>query len=318
MARQRVGADRSRTGIEPIISVVIPTFARPAKLRACLDGLAQQTSHHDDFEVVVVDDGSPTPVVDLVEAFDDRMAVGVVGRPHAGPGAARNAGAAVARGRYLAFIDDDCVPAPNWLSVLVRELGRDPDQLVGGRVENSLKTNPYAEASDRISRFVYEYYQRDGARERFFQTNNVALATDRFLALAGFTTSIPSATAEDKEFCDRGRASGLKLTHVPDAVVYHAHDLTFRGFVRQHFNYGRGIFVFRLMRRARSQGPLVPEPLPFYSGLVLAPLRSGEGQRPLLVPLIYLSQLATIAGAAYEALRSSLNRRAEDHRRSNA
>ena len=92
---------------------------------------------------------------------------------------------------------------------------------------------------------------RPTAHEPFFTTNNIALSADLFRSVGGFTTAIPSATAEDKDFCDRWRVRGLALAHVPAAVVYHSHDLTFRRFVRQHFNYGRGILAFRLLRRSR-------------------------------------------------------------------
>ena len=286
---------------EPRISIIIPTFARPAKLRACLDAIAHLDFDRDAFETIVVDDGSPAPIDGILADFEDRLAVRVVRQQRAGPGPARNAGAHVARGRYLAFLDDDCAPAPDWLAVMVRELDRDDRQLLGGRVVNALPDNPYAVASDDITNFVYDYYRLGVARERFFTTGNIALAARFFHTLGGFTTAIPSATAEDKEFCDRWCARGLALTHVPAAVVYHTHDLTLRSFLRQHFNYGRGILSFRLLRRARAKGLLVPEPLRFYSDLVTSPLRQRGPHRWRAVALLTASQLATAAGALYEA-----------------
>ncbi len=251
----------------------------------------------------MVDDGSPAPIDDVVAAFSSRLTVRLIRQERAGPGAARNAGVAAARGRYAAFIDDDCVPAADWLIQLIDALEQDPTRLVGGRVENTLTSNLFADASDRISRFVYDYYRGHQAHEPFFTTNNVALATEPFRALGGFTTSIPSATAEDKEFCDRWRAMGWPLVHVPAAVVHHAHDLTFFGFLRQHYNYGRGILAFRLIRRARVAGPLLPESIGFYSGLLVSPLRNGVHRRkPSAVFLVALAQLATVAGALREAL----------------
>jgi GT2 family glycosyltransferase len=104
---------------------------------------------------------------------------------------------------------------------------------------------------------VYDY-NRSKALEPFFTTNNIALAADLFREVGGFTTAIPSATAEDKEFCDRWRVHGLSLAHVPSAVVHHAHELTFTQFLRQHFNYGRGTLVFRLIRRHRTNSAFVP------------------------------------------------------------
>jgi glycosyltransferase involved in cell wall biosynthesis len=285
--------------IAPTVSVIIPTYNRPDLIRACLAGLERLTFPQSQFEVIVVDDGSPEPIEGVIADFAARLNVRHIRQDRAGPGAARNTGVAQARGRYAAFIDDDCVPAADWLNMLVETLERDPSSMAGGRVTNILVSNRYADASDRISAFVYDYYQGP-AQEPFFTTNNLAVAVDRFRELGGFTTSIPSATAEDKEFCDRWRGKGWPLVPVPGAVVNHAHNLTLYGFLRQHFNYGRGILAFRLIRRARVDGPIVPESLGFYAGLLASPLRTGGGVRAMT--LVALAQVATAAGALREWL----------------
>lgn len=288
----------------PLVSVIIPTYGRPAKLRDCLAAMARLDADGACFEVIVVDDGGPQSVEPVVAEFRRELHVRLLVQRRSGPGAARNAGAAVARGRYLAFVDDDCVPARSWLTVLTREVTRNGRSLIGGRVENALTQNPYSEASEQIGRYVYDYNRSDAAHEPFFTSNNIALSADLFSALGGFTTSIPSATAEDKEFCDRWRARGLALSHVAEAVVYHAHDLTFGRFLRQHFNYGRGILSFRLQRRTRTRREIVPEPLKFYVGLVLSPLRERKASRRWrTVALLIVSQVATMAGALRELMR---------------
>jgi glycosyltransferase involved in cell wall biosynthesis len=312
----------------------VPTFARPAQLKRCLDGIVGLAATEVSFEVIVVDDGGPEPLDGLVASYAKRLDVRLIRQSRAGPAAARNTGAAAARGRFLAFIDDDCMPDPGWLRAMMRELEHDDRRLLGGRVENALTENPYATASEHIAQFVYEYNRMAGAREPFFTTNNIALASDLFRAVGGFTITIPSATAEDKEFCDRWVAHSFALAHVPTMVVHHAHDLTFAGFLRQHFNYGRGIFTFRLMRRRRTGSPLLPEPLEFYRDLMSSPLRrpssirrelppSRDRKRPSfiarwrLAALLALAQLATLAGALREAAfmwRQSSRASDADHR----
>ena len=297
----------------PTVSIVVPTFARPAQLRRCLDGIVGLERVTVPFEVIVVDDGGPEPLADLVASYAKRLDVHLIRQSRGGPAAARNAGAARARGVFLAFIDDDCTPEPGWLSAIVRELERDDRRLLGGRVENALLENPYSVASEHISQFVYDYNRTARARERFFMTNNIALAVDLFRAVGGFATSIPSATAEDKEFCDRWSARGFALAHVPSVVVYHAHDLTFTRFLRQHFNYGRGILAFRLIRRRRTQSPFVPEPLKFYLDLLRSPMhRPSSVGRWRLSALLVVAQLATAAGALREALAPPRSARADD------
>ena len=290
-------------GDAPTATIVVPTFARPVMLRRCLDALTRLEATTFSFEVVVVDDGGPDALDALVAEYADLLDLRLIRQRHGGPAAARNAGVAVARGRYVGFVDDDCAPAPDWLAEIVRELGRDDRQLLGGRVENALIDNPYSTASEQITEFVYEYNRTAAAREPFFTANNMALSADVFRAMGGFTTAIPSATAEDKEFCDRLRAHGISLTHVPSAIVYHAHTLTFTAFLRQHFNYGRGILAFRLNRRHRNGGALLPEPARFYAGLVLSPLnRPARAGRWQLMALLAAAQLATLAGAVRETV----------------
>ena len=99
---------------QPFFSVIIPTYSRPAELPACLEALARQQFPTDSFEVIVVDDGSPSPPDATVQKFQNRLAVTLVTAGHGGPAAARNHGAQRATGRFFAFTDDDCRPAPEW------------------------------------------------------------------------------------------------------------------------------------------------------------------------------------------------------------
>lgn len=282
----------------PEVTVVIPTHARPAQLEACLQGIAKLDYIRDRFEVVIADDGGPESLEPVIAAWRERLPLRLTVRARGGPGSARNAGAEVARGRFLAFIDDDCVPASGWLSALMRELEQRPDCLLSGPTMNGLPNNPYARASQLITAHVQQYYQRAGGNERFFTGNNLALSAERFREVGGFDTSIPSATAEDKEFCDRWQSRNYEMACVPDAAVMHVHNLTLGSFLRQHYNYGRGILVFRLIRRRRGPSRLIPEPFSFYRNLILSPLRDGGERRVWrAVSLMIAAQVATVAGA---------------------
>jgi GT2 family glycosyltransferase len=285
------------------VSVVIPTFARPDGLRSCLEGLAATTLERDTMEVIVVDDGGGDGAEQVAADFAARLPVRAIRKPNGGPASARNAGASIASGRFLAFIDDDCVPAHDWLPNLLTVLEAQPGVLAGGPVINGLPDDPFAAASQRIATYVARHYADGRGRERFFTTNNFALASERFAELGGFDTSIPSWTAEDKEFCDRWRDRGYEMAWAASARVHHAHALSLRAFIRQHYDYGRGILAFR-MRRKRIDKKIVPESAGFYGGLVFDPLirgpRKGAARQVLL---LMLSQAATLAGAVAAAVR---------------
>src|SRR6266404_2389036 len=101
----------------PFISVVIPTFNRKDALVACLSRLDAQSYPRAGFEVVVVDDGSTDGTEGEVERFatDSGLPLSCHRQDHAGPAAARNAGAGRARGEVLAFTEDDVEPDRRWL-----------------------------------------------------------------------------------------------------------------------------------------------------------------------------------------------------------
>lgn len=111
--------------IEPLFSVIIPTHARPQMLREALESVLAQTEQN--WEAIVVDDASPTPVVALP---DPRIRL--LRNPQSlGPAGARNRGIREARGRYVAFLDDDDAWTPQRLQ-RAAALHEDADVVVTG------------------------------------------------------------------------------------------------------------------------------------------------------------------------------------------
>jgi GT2 family glycosyltransferase len=283
-------------------SVIIPTRGRPKSLGACLEALSNLDYPRDDFEVIVVDDGSEIPPHDVVASFTDRLDVVLLTQPQAGPAAARNTGVARTKGDFLAFTDDDCAPASDWLRALAARFAEAKDVAVGGRTINALPDDPYATASQLIVDIVYAYYNTDPNRARFVASNNLAVAKDHFHAVGGFDSSFPLAS-EDRELCDRWLHHGYRITYAPEVVVQHSRPMTLGAYCRQHFNYGRGAYRFERARARRGSGGLVKE-LGFYRqlpGLVLRSFSQVRGRRAV-VPgaLLVVWQVANAAGFFWE------------------
>ena len=102
---------------KPEISLVVPFYNVEEYLADCLDSLLSQT--WTDFEVVLVDDGSPDgsrAIADRYAAQDARIRI--ISVENGGLGAARNTGVRSARGRYLAFVDSDDLLPPGALRAL--------------------------------------------------------------------------------------------------------------------------------------------------------------------------------------------------------
>jgi glycosyltransferase involved in cell wall biosynthesis len=294
----------------PSVSVVVPTRGRPRQLAECIRALAAQTYPRQRFEVVVVDDGAGTPSEEeLVQSGGDLRVV-LVRQAHAGPAAARNAGAARSAGELLAFTDDDCRPDPGWVAAFAARAAGRPNAAFGGRTVNALAGNRFSTASQLLLTYLYEHYGSQPERGLFFASNNLAVPAAAFRALGGFDPANPRAAAEDRDFCDRWSARGLELAYAPEALVRHAHALTLAGYARQHFEYGRGAARFQSGRAARGRGSLRVEPPSFYLRLLGYPFgRSRALETPLLAALLALSQAATAAGFAWERARPERPRR---------
>ncbi|HLB46329.1 MAG TPA: glycosyltransferase [Anaerolineales bacterium] len=286
----------------PFFSIIIPTNNRPTQLDVCLESLARLDYPRDRFEVIVVDDGSRNPLEAVIAPFRSQLDVTLLSEPQAGPATARNTGAARAKGEFLAFIDDDCLAAPDWLRALVARLVEAPDRIVGGRTANALPNNQYSTASQLLVSYLYTYYDANFNQARFFASDNLALPTDRFQAIGGFDPSFPFAAAEDRDLCDRWLLRGYRMTYAPEALVHHTHPLTLCTFWRQHFNYGRGAFHFHKLHAQRTGQHIRIEPLSFYLNLLCYPLSHARDRRTiLLAALLMLSQVANAAGFWWEA-----------------
>jgi GT2 family glycosyltransferase len=287
---------------QPTFSVVVPTRDRPVQLERCAGALAALDYPPERVEVVVVDDGSRTAPRAGVSALGDR--VRLVSQHPSGPASARNRGAAEACGAYLVFTDDDCAPAADWLSALERRLEGSPGATIAGRAVNALSANPYATASQLLVDYLYVYFNADGDRAAFLTSNNIAVAAEVFREIGGFDESFRLAGAEDRELCHRLRARGHPVVYAPEAVVHHAHPLTLRRFVGQHFRYGRGAARYRRVLGGRAR----TEPPGFWLGLLRAPGNGTGGRRGRLLGLLALSQASTAAGFAYETAMLAVRR----------
>ena len=284
-------------------SVIIPTRDRPEQLAACLRSLTDQNYPRDQFEVVVVDDASRLPLDPVIAGFRERLTLTLLKQSRsAGPGVARNHGAACAKGKFLAFTDDDCTAAADWLQRLAARFASTPRHLIGGRVTNALTNNPYSTATQVIVDVIYDYYDPEKGRAHFFPTNNFALAADRFRELGGFDENWPVVAAEDREFCYRWLQRGFLMMHASEASVYHRHCLTLRSFCELHFRYGRGAFYYHRLRASSPHPERLEPDWRFYWACFRYPFRHMSKYRAaIVVSLLFIWQVCNAAGYFWQS-----------------
>jgi GT2 family glycosyltransferase len=287
--------------MQPVVSVVVPTYLRPDKVVDLLGALQSLDFAKEAFEVIVVNDGGPSnlePLCACAAGLNLRM----VTQAHAGPARARNRGAACASGRYLVFSDDDCVPDRDWLNEFLAVLDRFPEHLVAGRVVNAALANRFSCASQQIADYLHGYFNDNLGHARFFPSNNIAMSAKLFQSVGGFHSGFPLAGGEDREFCHRWHRRGFPMTYAPAAIVHHTHYLTLKSYWRQHFGYGRGARIFRSLARETGD-PVSFERLAFYRGLLASRARDSDQARHAL--LIAISQAAVASGYLRETLHAS-------------
>lgn len=289
----------------PRFSVIVPTRDRIGSLRSCLDAISCLASPEGGFEVIVVDDGCQQPVGQ--EVFPTRLQESgrILRSPvNQGPAAARNLGARFASGEYLAFTDDDCAPASDWLRRLQEAFDEDPDIACGGPLVDAKHACHYASASHAILDVVYGYYNSDPKNAQFMGTANFAVPAKRFAEIGGFNEAF--RTSEDREFCRRWVLSGRRMVYAPEAVVKHHQESNLGGFVLRHFHYGRGAYRFRALGAALSDTQIRLEPHSFYWRLLTYPLRCARWPRAIvLATLVIVSQVASTLGFLAERFSNS-------------
>jgi GT2 family glycosyltransferase len=243
----------------PDFSVVICTRNRARMLEACLARVVQMT-YAGDWEIVLVDNDSTDETAALVERFVQRAPVptAVVKKRRPGLGGARNAGLAVARGRLLAFTDDDCYPRVDWLTEARRAFDTYPDAgVIGGRILLFDPTDARytIQEHNRLERLPPRSFVAPG----FIQGANFVVARAVVERIGGFDTRLGAGTpfaCEDTDFICRASFDGFDVIYDPTLVVWHHHGRK-PGLAITHlersYAAGRGAYYAKFLCRSHSR-----------------------------------------------------------------
>ncbi|MEA2293215.1 MAG: hypothetical protein QOE86_854, partial [Solirubrobacteraceae bacterium] len=311
------GGTPENAGPIPPVSVVICTRDRPDDLAVCLSATARLDPPP--LEVIVVDNAPGS------EATSDLCAAhpGVVHVVEPVPGLcrARNRGIAVARGAWVAFTDDDCVPEPDWLAPLAAA-ARDP--LVSAVCGHALPLEVEAPSQYLFEahggferhpdRWVHDpiAHPPHGVAFTAGAGANMILRRDALLAIGGFRADTGPGSAaplsDEKEVFLRLALAGHRLVHDPASRVRHRHRREpelLRSTLR---SYGRSEVAFALYAAARHRawrGLATPR---WWVRHSLGDLRSSVRDRPRSVPArLALEELGGMLegpAAAWRALRT--------------
>jgi GT2 family glycosyltransferase len=224
----------------PKISVVMPVYNAEATLEECLAKLGQST--FEDFEVVVVDDGS----TDRSKEIMGRFPIRVIPSPgRVGPAAARNLGAQVATGEFLFFVDSDVMVRPDTLGVLAEGFEQtDVDGFCGVQAAEMRHRDLASQYKNLWMRWTY---LRQSGDVPLFYTTAAAIRRDTFLRVGGFDVGYATPNVEDTAFGQKLRRLGVRVRIHPQLEVEHVKRYSLWSMLRTDFM--RAVSLTRLKLR---------------------------------------------------------------------
>ncbi|NYE18726.1 glycosyltransferase [Microbacterium immunditiarum] len=244
----------------PEVSVIVPAYNATATLGDQLAALLAQPADHE-IEVLVCDNGSTDDTARLVRRWaehDERVRL-VDASARRGPAAARNIGAAAARGRVLLFCDADDIVGDGWLGRMASALFDDVEVAAGTLEGRSLNSANRYSVSWEVSGDI-----RLGFWPRFRATasSNLGVRKDVFDEADGFDELL--LTCEDLDFCWRVQLAGHPLVFLTDAVVHSRQRDGLRAVFRQARSYAAGTRALRhkysAIAAADADPPAAPAP----------------------------------------------------------
>ena len=238
------------------VSVIVCTRNRCAALGNLLEALTRLTIPPElSWELVVVNNGSTDGTAELLNGFAERLPIMQVFEPEKGLSTARNTGMRAARGEILAFTDDDCIPAPDWVNAIHEEFARDAGLAgLGGRVElQDPRDYPITVRTSRQREPLTSPYQLPA----LMVGCNMAFRRSTIDLVGEFDTTLGAGTAvgsaEDTDFLYRALRRGLRIEYVPEVLLAHDHGRRssedVRG-LRRSYARGRGALLVKYLLRA--------------------------------------------------------------------
>lgn len=218
------------------VSVIVPCYNSEKTIAACISSILRQETD-ENYEIIVVDSSTDSTPIIIKHKFQNVIFIHLTTQTY--PGAARNIGVKNAKGKIIAFIDSDCVAAPDWLQKGLDALNKGYS-FVGGSVKNA---NPgFISTADYILTFN-EFFPTMPSREvAFMPTCNFMCTKDAFNMIGGFDSSL--LAGEDTIFCYKARKKHLLFFNANMDIAHH-NRLILKMFLIHHYLFGKYSAVIR-------------------------------------------------------------------------
>jgi glycosyltransferase involved in cell wall biosynthesis len=290
------------------VSVVVPVFESPDRIRECIEALLRQTYPRHLVELLIVDNGSRDTTREVIRSYPVNL---VLEDSVRSPYAARNVGIARSSGDVVAMTDANCVPAPEWLENGVRALVEGDADLAGGRVTFTFPGSPsVGELTDALINVDVEESIRS---LRACMTGNLFVRRAVFDGVGLFEADLRSGG--DMRWTRRATDAGHRLVYAPAAEVgYPARPLG--PLLKKQYRVGRGVPgvwaelgypAWRMAASAvRGALPMPPHRLP--ARIEQRDLARFEPPRARLWLAVWAAKAARAAGCVHGLLAGGIRR----------
>lgn len=219
------------------LSILIAVYKRIDELTELLNSLVKQSNA--DFEVLVIDDGSPTPLSAVVDNYKDQLNIHYYYKENSGPAQSRNFGMRKANGNYFIFLDSDTLVPENYIQLVKNELKQNYTDAFGG--PDAADEN-FSALQKAISFSMTSILTTGGIRGgkkhvgRFQPRSfNMGLSKEAFEKTGGFGEL---RIGEDPDLSMTLWENGFKTRLFPEAKVYHKRRSTLQKFAKQVQEFG--------------------------------------------------------------------------------
>nr|WP_314897577.1 glycosyltransferase [uncultured Flavobacterium sp.] len=222
-----------------LFSLIIPVYNRPEEVDELLESLSQ-SDYNQEFEVVIVEDGSSLPCEEVVHKYDDKLKISYYYKENSGPGDSRNYGMKKAKGDYFIIFDSDCIIPKEYLTEVDKALKQDYVDCFGGP-DKALDS--FSDIQKAINFAMTSFLTTGGIRggsekiDKFQPRSfNMGLSRKAFEASKGFGNIHPG---EDPDLSIRLWNLGFETKLFPKAFVYHKRRIDWDKFSIQVNKFGK-------------------------------------------------------------------------------
>ncbi len=228
------------------LSVIIPAYNRKDTLKECILSLINQDYPQERYEIIVVDDGSSDGTSTMMGSLVQRYpSIRYIQRSHKGPASTRNAGIKESIGTIIAFTDNDCIPASDWIRNIIEAHHLHKNVLAIGGLTSVNPHNIKAQVSQFLSDGAISVNINGEKEYIFFPTCNVSFKREHLKET--FSELFPLPAGEDLEFFWRIFKKGNKFLFDEKLQVFHNCHPNFKSFLKQAFMYGRGNYLVQYL-----------------------------------------------------------------------